>query len=207
MTRNRPLSAALVAALLLSACASLETRPEGAWLSERQAWFAARPDWSVEGRLGLSDGERGGSLAMRWKADGDVHRVRLRTLVGGRQWLLRIEPGYAVLTGSEVGRIEGPDPDVLVERAVGWPIPVRHMSQWLRGLPAPPEARVEFAETGALTALAWRDWRLAFRRWTPPGEHGVLLPARVDAVRPPHEVRAALRNWRFGSSIESREIH
>ena len=154
--------------LLISACAPVQTRPAGTWLSERQAWFIARPDWSVEGRLGLSDGERGGSLAMRWSARGDVHRVQLRTIVGGRQWLLRIEPGHAVLSGSEVGRIEGPDPDILVERAVGWPIPVRYMSEWLRGLPAPD-----------------------------------LRNFAIGAPGGRHQVRAALRNWRFEASSES----
>ncbi len=193
----KPCAAALLL-VLVTACASVAPRPAGDWLDERQTWFAHYPDWSVEGRLGLSDGERGGSLAMHWQAHGDVHEIRLRTLVGGKQWQLRMEPGRAVLSGSEVGRIEGPDPDVLVEQAIGWPIPVRYMAEWLRGLPAPVSARIDFADDGLMQTLRWADWSLNYSRWAGWGEEAVRLPVRIDARRGPHRVRLALRGWRFG---------
>ena len=188
---------------VLVACASVAPRPAGDWLDERRAWFAQYSDWSVEGRLGLSDGERGGSLSMHWQARGDTNDIRLRTLAGGQQWRLLMEPGRTVLTGSEVGRIEGPDPDTLVEQAIGWPIPMRHMAEWLRGLPAPESARVGFAADGLMQSLKWADWSLDYSRWAGWGDGAVRLPARVDATRGPHQVRLALRGWHFGSSAKS----
>ncbi|HKL51811.1 MAG TPA: outer membrane lipoprotein LolB [Wenzhouxiangellaceae bacterium] len=188
---------ALSLALLTSGCALREPRPEGAWLAERQVWFSEHPQWSVRGRLGLSDGKRGGSLSMTWTADGSNHVVLLRTVAGGRQWRLEMTPAGSTLTGSDIGRLRGPDPDQLVERAVGWPIPVRWMSEWLRGLPAPAGARTRYAEDGVLQALAWAGWQLDFDRWNQLGGDGVLLPARVTAENPPYRVRAALSGWRF----------
>lgn len=192
--------AAALAMLLLAGCAVREPRPAGEWLDERRAWFDAHPTWSVGARLGLSDGERGGTLAMQWRADGERHEVLLRTVVGGRQWRLEMTPDFAVLTGSEIGTLSGPDPDVLVERAVGWPIPVRWMSRWLRGLPAPEGARTAYADDGALSSLSWDRWSLDFQRWKSPEQADVLLPARVEARSPPYRVRAALSGWRFESS-------
>lgn len=188
---------ALLPALLATGCALREPRPEGAWLTERQAWFSEHPSWSVRGRLGLSDGERGGSLSMTWSARGDEHLVLLRTVAGGRQWRLEMTPSNSVLTGSDIGRVQGPDPDVLVERAVGWPIPVRWMSEWLRGLPSPAAARTAYAEDGVLQTLDWAGWRLDFDRWSQLDGDGVLLPSRVTAENPPYRVRAALSGWRF----------
>lgn len=190
---------ALALALLAAGCAVREPRPEGAWLAERQAWFSDHPQWSVSGRLGLSDGERGGSLSMNWRADGLNHVVLLRTVAGGRQWRLEMTPSGSTLTGSDIGRLQGPDPDLLVERAVGWPIPVRWMSEWLRGLPAPAAASTGYADDGVLAALQWAGWRLDFARWNRLDGEGVLLPARVTAENPPYRVRAALSGWRFES--------
>lgn len=187
---------------LVGGCASVAPRPAGDWLDDRRDWFSQYPDWSVEGRLGLSDGERGGSLAMHWQAHGAIHDIRLRTLAGGQQWRLVMEPGRAVLTGSEVGRIEGPDPDALVEQAIGWPIPLRHMADWLRGLPAPGSARVRYGEEGLMHGLDWDDWSLQYSRWAGWGDGAVRLPARIDVVRKPHEVRLALRGWRFDVAAE-----
>lgn len=189
--------ATLALLLLATGCALREPRPEGAWLAERQAWFDEHPRWSVRGRLGLSDGERGGSLSMTWTADGPDHVVLLRTVAGGRQWRLEMTPAGSTLTGSDIGRLHGPNPDLLVERALGWPIPVRWMSEWLRGLPAPAGARTTYAEDGVLQALEWSGWRLDFARWSQLDGDGVLLPARVSAENFPYRVRAALSAWQF----------
>lgn len=196
---------ALFLVLLVTGCAVREPRPEGAWLAERQAWFEAHDKWSVRGRLGLSDGHRGGSLSMTWVANGSHHVVLLGTVAGGRQWRLEMTASDAVLTGSDIGRLQGPDPDLLVERAVGWPIPVRWMSEWLRGLAAPAAARTAYADDGVLQALEWAGWQLDFQRWNQLGGSGVLLPARVSAEKPPHRVRAALSGWQFESEGLLRE--
>lgn len=190
----------IVVSLLASGCAMREPRPEGAWLTERQAWFDDHQRWSVRGRLGLSDGDRGGSLSMTWIAVGSSHEVLLRTVVGGKQWRLEMGPSGSTLTGSDIGMLQGQDPDLLVERAVGWPIPVRWMSEWLRGLPAPRAATTRYAEDGVLLALAWAGWDLDFARWRQLDGDGVLLPARVTAENPPYRVRAALSGWQFESS-------
>lgn len=195
MTRRAGLVA--LALLLAGGCALREPRPEGEWLAERRAWFDQRPQWSVSGRLGLSDGERGGTLSMRWRADGENHEILLRTVAGGRQWRLQMSPAGARLTGSGIRPMVGPDPDPLVERAVGWPIPVRWMSRWLRGLPAPAGAETRWADDGTLAGLAWAGWRLEYQRWRQHGEARILLPARVEALDPPYRVRAALSGWTF----------
>lgn len=188
----------LVAALVLGGCASVrEARDRGAWLDEREAWLAAHPQWSVQGRLGLSDGQRGGSLAFDWAADGNRHRVQLRTLAGGQQWRLEFGPDGARLVGTDLDELLGPDADALVLEATGWPIPVRWMSRWLVGLPAPASAALTFAEDGTLAALAVDDWTLEFERLSVPPGYSVLMPARIEARHPPYRIRAALTGWSF----------
>ncbi len=185
-------------ALVLAACAPREQRPEGAWMAEREALFEAYNAWSVSGRVSLSDGERGGQLAFDWRTDGDWHEVRLRTVMGGRQWRLRFAPGEARLVGSEVGELTGAHPDPLVEQAVGWPIPVADLAWWIRGL-APPHANGEmrFDDDGTLASARRAPWTLDFQRFE-QGEHA-LLPTRLQADSPPYRVRLVLRNWSLGS--------
>lgn len=184
--------------LLVGGCAAnRETRPQGAWLDDRSAWLDAHPRWSLKGRLGLSDGERGGTLAFDWSAEGDRHQVHLRTLAGGRQWRLEFGPGGALLSGTDMDPQSGPDADLLVREATGWPIPVRWMTHWLLGLPAPERAALNFAEDGTLAALAVDDWTLDFNRFAVPPGYSVLMPARIEARLPPYRIRAALTGWSF----------
>jgi len=187
----------LLVAIALAGCSTREVREQGAWLEERSAWLEGHSEWSVSGRLGLSDGERGGSLAFDWQADGDRHRVQLRTLAGGQQWWLEFDPDGARLTGSDLEEHVDPDPDRLVLDATGWPIPVRWMTDWLVGMPAPDRARLDFASDGTLAALTVDDWTLEFRRFSVPPGYDVLMPARIEARYPPYRIRAALTGWSF----------
>ncbi len=187
----------VLAVLILSACAVREERPAGTWMDERAAWFAVRPVWSVSGRAAIRDGERGGQVAFDWQADGDRHRVHLRTVTGGRQWLLEFEPGFAELEGSDVGRIVGPEPNALVEAAVGWAIPVEELSDWIRGLVAETHGEVEFAHDGTLRRVSLEPWQLSYHHFDKVD--GQLMPARLEAESPPYRVRLVLRSWEWQS--------
>ena len=170
-----------------------EPRPEGEWLADREAMFEQLDQWSVRGRVSVSDGNRGGSLGFEWTATGDDHRVHLRTMTGGRQWRLHFSPGEARLEGTDIQDLVGSDPDPLVEAAVGWPIPVRLLADWIRGLPAPEDARLRFDSDGSLAGLDHALWELEYRRLV---EHnGILLPRRLDARSGDYEVRLVLADW------------
>jgi outer membrane lipoprotein LolB len=207
---TRPTSAVRLAlvlalALFLGACASLEPRPAGAWLDEREALFAAHPVWEVNGRLSLSDGQRGGQLAFDWRADGDEHEVLLRTVMGGRQWRLRFGPDHAHLEGSEVGELWGTDPDPLVEAAVGWPIPVGELAWWIRGLvPPDTDGRIQFAADGSLASADSPPWTLSFQRFD--SSQAVLMPSRLQADSPPYRVRMVLREWTLTSHAAAKSL-
>lgn len=189
--------AVLLLSLLLAACASREVREQGSWLSERQALFNEQPVWSVSGRVALSDGEQGGSLSFQWRAEGSRHEIALRTVAGGRQWRLVFDDELAELEGSDVDRLIGPDPDPLVEQAVGWPIPVADLVWWIRGL-VPPErtTTTEFADDGTLAFARAPPWSLEFQRYS--DFDTTVLPSRLQADSSPYRVRMVLRNWQFG---------
>lgn len=190
---------------MLNGCAVREQRPSGAWLEEREQFFSQLDHWSVSGRVALSDGQRGGSLAFDWLTQGEEHEVRLRTIAGGRQWRLRFGPDSAFLEGSDVDDLWGRHPDPLVEMAVGWPIPVAELAWWIRGL-IPPEKRhqVSFAEDGTLAFAITEPWSIDFQRFSQAGP--VLMPSRIQADSDPYRVRIVLRNWNLAANGESKSL-
>lgn len=203
----RPLCLGSVRAiLLLVLCASLsvgcavrEQREAGAWLDDREALFARHSSWSVSGRMALSDGNRGGSLAFDWRAEGDRHEVNLRTVAGGRQWRLSFGPDGAMLEGSGIERMWALDPDPLVEAAIGWPVPVREMTWWIRGLPPPhSQAVMAFASDGALARVESEPWIMVYQRFEQT--QAALLPSRLQADSDNYRVRLVLRDWQLRAS-------
>ncbi|NDY94591.1 lipoprotein insertase outer membrane protein LolB [Wenzhouxiangella limi] len=193
---RRAVLLALSLSMLLGACAVREQRPEGEWLEERQSWFENYPDWRVTGRLSVSDGEQGGQMAFDWRGQGSQHDLRLRSVVGGKQWRLMFNEGGALIEGSDVGLVRAEDPDLLVAEIVGWPIPVSQLAYWLRGLTASEDDRVSFAADGTMDMIGQDDWTLEYLRYDQPAS-GPLMPERVQALSPPYRVRMILRTWRW----------
>ena len=186
----------IVLCLCLTACAAREQRPEGAWLAEREAWFELHPFWEVSGRIALSDGDRGGQLGFHWRAEGEQHEVQLRTVASGKRWRLLFNESGALLEGSDIDLLRGPDPDELVAEAVGWPIPVRQLAYWLRGLNSPQGDRVYFSADGTMDAIDAPPWLLDFQRYGQAGS-GPLMPLQIQADSPPYRVRMVMRGWRW----------
>lgn len=192
----RVVALAVLFSALLGACAVREQRPEGQWLQERQDWFDDYPDWRVTGRLSVSDGDQGGQMTFDWRGTGSQHDLRLRSVVGGKQWRLMFNEGGALIEGSDVGLMQGPDPDVLVAEIVGWPIPVTRLAYWLRGLTATDQDELTFAADGTMAGIGQGDWNLEYVRYEQPSS-GPLMPERVEALSPPYRVRMILRTWRW----------
>lgn len=185
MTLARSACLTLLLLVLLSACATPIRTTDTMAEHDREQWFAEHDRWAVSGRLGLSDGERGGQLSFRWQAEAEIHEVDISTVTGGRRWQLRYGPGMAELVGSDFERRAASDPDQLVSEAVGWPVPVRALAYWIRDLS--PPAGLNGAES---------DWELSIQRYTET-EAGLLLPVRLQAEQLPYRVRIALRNWQL----------
>lgn len=189
--------------LLLISCRGVPQRAdaEGVWLKERQQYFIEHPEWQAAGRMAIQDGKRGLSVNFDWTTYSDEdYQLILRT-TGGR-WSLRVQPGFAVLEGTRIGRLDGPKPEPLVEQALGWPLPVALMQDWFRSLPGDQAAQLRFASDGSLLTIRHAEWAIDYTRYElvttdAVNENTVLMPNRIGAVREPYEVRVLVSDWQL----------
>ncbi|MGJ7904811.1 lipoprotein insertase outer membrane protein LolB, partial [Lysobacter sp. 1R34A] len=136
-------SVALVAlAVVLSACAGHGVKrppPEAlpaAVAAEREAGRIARvradDEWSLTGRIAVSNAGKGGSGRIEWNQRGERFEVALSAPVTRQSWRLAGGPGEARLEGLEGGPREGADAAAVLHEATGWDIPVEALADWLR---------------------------------------------------------------------------
>lgn len=185
--------------LLLAACAGPRVRPGVAPDAQqlrrqavREQALSAVPAWSLRGRLGVSDGRDGGSGTLAWTQRGDAFRFSVHAPVTGKTWTLSGTPSHAVLTGLRAQAIEGDDARALLERELGWQVPVAGLVDWVRGMRAPGVAGIEFRPDGLPAAIIQDGWRVEFLDYDssePP------LPRRVFASSGERKVRLAIREW------------
>lgn len=208
----RLLLAVMVAAL--SACAGQPVRQAppiaaAAAISAqqgRETALQADPDWSLAGRVALSNGRQGGSGRLDWQQAGARYAVSLSAPVTRQSWRLSGDPGGAVLEGLDGGPRHGADPGQLLLESTGWEIPVAALPAWLRGMRAPAQgpAALAFGADGRLATMEQGGWRIAYADWRLPAPTAdpqapvlapVALPHRIEATRGQARVRLVVDAW------------
>lgn len=191
--------AAVAAALLLVACAGQPRKPAPpdapalAQQAARESMLAARDDWSLRGRLGVSDGHDSGSGSLEWNQRGSTFRFSVHAPVTGKTWVLSGDHDHARLDGLREQSIESADAGSLLERELGWKVPVAELRYWARGARSPGTASIEFREDGLPAVIVQGGWTVRYldydRAQDPP------LPSKVFATRGDYKVRLAIREW------------
>lgn len=190
----------LAGSLALAACSTQSRRPADVGLLqsqvEREVQLASQTHWQVEGRLAVSSGvEGGGSGRMTWSHDPTSYRIELRAPVSGQTWRLSVDAGQAVLEGLEGGPRRSSAPAELLQRELGWTMPLAELPFWVRGARGPGNAVIDFDADGLPATIVQRGWTVTFREWQ--RADGLAMPRKVFAQRGDQRVRLAISRWTF----------
>ena len=196
--RQSILSILLMLALTLAACAPVPVRrgADAALLqaqAAREALLAATPDWSLTGRIAVSDGHDGGSGRIEWSQHGSDFDIRLSAPVTRQSWRLVRNGSQVRLEGLDGGTREGEDAQALLQQAVGWVVPVDALAAWARGARSGPAATLEFGADGLPALLGEQGWAVEYRSWTPGTTPA--LPKKVFASQGASHVRLQVDRW------------
>ena len=168
----------------------------------REAILAGARQWTLQGRVALSNGERGGSGRIDWQQARDGYQVALSAPITRQSWRIVGDAGSARLEGLEGGPRSGSDPAQLLREATGWEIPVTALASWVRGARAPAAgpAQLQFAADGRLARLQQAGWTLDYRDWQADAALGIELPRRITAERDRARVRLVVDDWSEGAA-------
>ena len=199
MTRASSRLALAAAFALLAGCVAAPTRPVVATSgmldaqAGRERALAAHTRWSLEGRLGVSDGHDSGSGSLQWEQDGATFRFTVHAPVTGKTWLLTGDARHAKLQGLRAETLEGDNAASLLQRELGWRVPVTELSWWARGMRAPGKAELSLRGDGLPARIVQAGWQVNFLDYdestNPP------LPRKLYAESGNYKVRLAIQRW------------
>ena len=194
------------ATVLLAGCGMLPERisPEPAWSADDTAWQAHAlalsrlRSWTMQGALIVRSSGDTSRVTMQWRQTGDSYRVRFNGPAPFGVGLFEVE-------GSEAGvkarfadgrRVRAESPEALLEREVGWSVPLAGLRYWLVGAPAPDGApsETELDGRGRLARLEQAGWTLIYERYGNLGD--LALPERIRFSGESVEATVVVRRWR-----------
>lgn len=172
----------ILAFALLSACATTAEGPRS-----QTAVGAYRDAIDLSGRL-LVNFEKDGkpdtiSVKFTWTQTPGAVDAGLLSPTGQTVAKINVTPQAATLTqGGKAPRVAR-DIDTLTAEALGWPLPVSGMRDWLQGYATAADGK-RFAASPANNTVTTADgWTLTFVSWQ-DDKAALPVPKRIDARRP-----------------------
>lgn len=154
-------------------------------------------DFRLRGKIGVRgvDGEGAFSASFDWVQAGDAYRIELWGPFGHGRVRLAGNSRGVTITDARGRSVSEQAPEVLMERELGWSVPVRALRHWVRGSPAPGQAVTgsRKGEGERLTRFEQRGWVVKLSRWRDHGAGG--LPGRIVATQPGRRVTVVCKEW------------
>lgn len=205
MTLARSLAVLIVLATL-GACTSIqiEPLPEGMTDQPPRDWTARAASlreldhWELSGKLAVRQpSDSGTAIINHWIQDGEAYDLALSSsFLGMGSTTLKGVPGFIELTLPNGETYRSGEPEVLVEAATGWQLPLENLSWWIRGLPSPAsDYRLLFDDQGSLAIIRQDGWEIRYDRWQTFLSNYPELPARITALKQDKRVRLVVSDW------------
>ena len=141
----------------------------------------------------MSDGRDSGSGSLTWTQRGDRYQFELHAPVTGKTWLLSGDANHSRLQGLREEMLEGNNAASLLQRELGWRVPVAELAWWARGMRAPGEAQLSLRGDGLPARIVQAGWQVDFLDYDESVQPA--LPRKLFAESGNYKVRLAIQRW------------
>lgn len=198
---GRLLGVCLIGLLVLAGCAMQPPVSEPVRLAafaSRQAQIGKLLNWSLDGHAAIRTAHDAGSVAVHWRQSGEHYRIDLIAPFGAGSVRLTGDAQRVRLQTSRGESVVAGSARDLLNRYMGYDLPVASLRYWLRGILAPgPVQAQQLDREGRLTFLTQQGWRIQFRDY---GRFsGIELPTALELHRDQVEMKLVIRRWEFSA--------
>ena len=194
-----------IGAVLLAGCGTLldllparpgVADPEPAWQTHAEELSRLR-SWSLHGTLAVRPaGGDASRVTMRWRQSPDSYFVRFMGPLG--VGLFEVEGSATAVEARfpDGRRTSAASPEALLEREIGWSVPLLGLRYWIVGAPVPDVApsKVELDDRGRLARLEQAGWTVVYERYG--ALDGLPLPERIRFSNASVDATVVVRRWK-----------
>lgn len=197
---------ALLGSTILTGCTSLSvpTQPNATYKNEtpakRQEQLTTVTSWNASGALSVQQpGKSAMIMRYEWQQMGaNTYRVNLSGSLNIGSVVIIGQPNKVTLQRGNEAPISARTAEELMQRQLGWTLPIPSLWYWARGLPAPgPVQSSKYDSYGHLVMLSQQGWRLQFSDYKTV--QGVDLP-QVIQLNARISARLVVKEWQLHKS-------
>jgi outer membrane lipoprotein LolB len=199
------LAYAMALSAALAGCAALAPPAAPPVSSAAQA---PRPYFNaieVTGRLSAQYSRGGADESLHgsftWSQTPQRTVVTLLSPLGQTLAVIEVQPGSATLTQSGQPPRVASDADGLAQAALGWPLPVAGLRDWLQGFVTDIQGQLRAVPAESGNTVSTPDgWSITYSAWQQDAPTSIFRPRRIDLARHtveagPVKLRIVIDNW------------
>ncbi len=186
----------------LTACTTITPRPSAQFVTSQTSsvWQSQQnqisliSNWTIHGRIAVQMAQRGGSVSVFWKQQGQSYLMELFGPLGAGAVYLNGAPGHIVLTNSKGEKLQAATPEKLLQQELGWNLPVTNLHYWIRGIPAPGFTLTRsFNNQGQLSQLQQDGWQINYLTYLTA--NNISLPQNIILIGQGLVIKIIIDNW------------
>ena len=196
--------------ILLAGCAGLTSNESVQGQGDPAAWTAHKQQieaidgWQINGKIGIRSPADSGSATLFWLQRQGYFDIRLAGPLAVGSARLSGHTDDVVLDLSSQGRFHATSAEELLEKGLGWRLPLTHLFWWIRGLPAADSrSQVTLDSASRLNRLVQDGWDIQYLSYIE--QDGFSLPERIKLQGHDLQVTLVIKDWqprRLGQPAE-----
>lgn len=147
--------------------------------------------WSAKGRLAVNHGKKGANASFVWQQFQDRYQIRMHGPFGAGSVLITGTPREVFAQEANGKKHQATSPEQLMQRLVGWHLPLSGLRYWIRGISIPnvPITEKRFNKQGFLVHIVQDGWTI---RYT---EYKDTLPKKIELHHPKLKIKLIVTAW------------
>ena len=167
------------------------------WQQHNQT-IAKLSRWRAEGRIAVSYQGEGGNANFIWEQYGDNYTLKLIAPFGAGTSELKGSRSRVLFKDEEGHTHVGKTPEALMEKVMGWHVPISGLQYWARGIPTPQTAfgKLEITkDQGTLLKLQQNGWEIDYDRYI--NDNAPPLPSKIRLASRDVSVKLIIKHWKL----------
>lgn len=185
--------------LLLSACATVPSNVDSQALVVRETLLRNLTGWEIKGRVLVDDSVQAGSARIQWRQVNDQFRLLILPPIAQNTIVLQ---GNSKLVEARLANgqvLQAPTAEVLLQKYIGWDVPVSQLRYWILGLVDHPKQIVQDSNTGLLTAFVADGWQVEYALYKEVDN--IILPVRMNLQHQDVKIRLVVDSWELRAPL------
>ncbi len=184
--------------LSISGCVNMYTTQQKHYTyakpQQRKLNIAKVTSWNIQGAFSVQFAKQSIMASYVWQQSGKKYNLKIAAPLNFATLVIKGQPGKVVMEKG-TKNYTAKTPEALMQKQMGWFLPVSNLYYWIRGFPAPGKHKITYDQYGHVRTLQQQGWMVRFENYQTV--RGVDLPKIMQLQNAKLKVKLVIKTWRL----------